>query len=830
MRLKKQAAVLLLFLALAGCNNENKQNNSETEATLGIAAVLPNTSITPTNITNTANAAVLTDTAEGPSDSLSWMTTGNQWNDSGYPMVAQLDVGLDRNLTLFEYRVGNVPFPANALLKLRYKTTAGAWSALFSDSPGGTYDAYKTFSGLGNFSARYIELRFEIPYTTRFNISQIRITEAAQGLAAPTGLNVVAKSSSSITLGWAAVSGATGYNVERNGSVTVPQPAGTTTNVAHTGLSANTSYSFRVQAKNATNVGPWSSAFSATTDPVAVSGDDPATTITSAQYMATNDAPNTHQQKQAGLPEMGIRSAAYTFQFDSYATSRNSTDCGPNTHGLYWVLGPDQKAYPTWHPAKDLVKSCSFGHEHGDNVWNSVLYQQMNSTFLDVRQKRMLPIPFGYAGEVLVNLGQRRVWVQNALDRREDNVGFKIFAEKFLIADRNTADFVTAINPAPGNIVCSAIVAVHQGTHSDDALTAHLHEATIHISCSNGLRVHTTLMSPVGKPGYFSNECAITNANTSANPIPTPTNYPALVFNGTGQPNNTVNNTFVATPLTPYPFNAGERMPFDQSLPVSVAAGASIFTNQIPASVTNFQPDGERVIPSQYCLGTYSWATANRQKYGWNTIENWTFPMTITNAINQSPLMTFRPYAVVINPARVFDDTNNAVPSAKKAWDICAGTLPLGKASDGFTSPDTKTAACQSALAANPSLGWKDPISPYKGTARWMNFKGIVVNNSAGTNTWFSADAFGRKQTTSTNYALNLPEFVSATSFNTSAAWSGSLPDPSGGSTKVCDVTASSTPTDGCYHQSDTKFRKEWWRDYTGSAYGQDFSGVHAPN
>ncbi|MFE4827447.1 chitinase [Streptomyces sp. NPDC056672] len=66
--------------------------------------------------------------------------------------------------------------------------------------------------------------------------------------AAPSGLAVGSVTSSSVTLNWSGVSGATGYNVYRSGTK-VQSATGTSSTV--TGLAANTSYDFQVTATNA---------------------------------------------------------------------------------------------------------------------------------------------------------------------------------------------------------------------------------------------------------------------------------------------------------------------------------------------------------------------------------------------------------------------------------------------------------------------------------------------------------------------------------------------------------------------------------------------------
>ncbi|GHF14360.1 chitinase [Streptomyces griseoluteus] len=80
--------------------------------------------------------------------------------------------------------------------------------------------------------------------------------------AAPGGLAVSGTTSSSVSLAWNTVSGATGYNVYRDGTK-VTAVSGTSATV--TGLAASTSYSFQVTATNAAGESAKSATVSATT-------------------------------------------------------------------------------------------------------------------------------------------------------------------------------------------------------------------------------------------------------------------------------------------------------------------------------------------------------------------------------------------------------------------------------------------------------------------------------------------------------------------------------------------------------------------------------------
>ncbi|MEU0217291.1 glycosyl hydrolase family 18 protein [Streptomyces sp. NPDC006265] len=81
--------------------------------------------------------------------------------------------------------------------------------------------------------------------------------------SAPGGLNVSGTTSSSVSLAWNAVSGATGYTVYRDGTKATAV-SGTSATV--TGLAASTSYSFQVTATNGAGESPKSTAVTATTN------------------------------------------------------------------------------------------------------------------------------------------------------------------------------------------------------------------------------------------------------------------------------------------------------------------------------------------------------------------------------------------------------------------------------------------------------------------------------------------------------------------------------------------------------------------------------------
>ncbi|MEK0317318.1 glycoside hydrolase family 9 protein [Cohnella sp. 56] len=82
--------------------------------------------------------------------------------------------------------------------------------------------------------------------------------------AVPTGVTATAASTSSITLGWNAVTGATGYQIEIDGSSTYVSATGTS--YTHSGLAAGSTHTYRVRAVNAAGASGWSAAATATTN------------------------------------------------------------------------------------------------------------------------------------------------------------------------------------------------------------------------------------------------------------------------------------------------------------------------------------------------------------------------------------------------------------------------------------------------------------------------------------------------------------------------------------------------------------------------------------
>jgi poly(3-hydroxybutyrate) depolymerase len=131
----------------------------------------------------------------------------------------------------------NGPTPAN--------DAAAGSGASFSKAYGGRADGY--YSGTVSATDSVTGLT-----STACNLPQV-LVGSAPVLSPPAGLAVTASTASSITLSWSAASGATGYNVYRNGNK-ANAAALTATGYTDAGLTPSTSYSYQVATVGAGGV------------------------------------------------------------------------------------------------------------------------------------------------------------------------------------------------------------------------------------------------------------------------------------------------------------------------------------------------------------------------------------------------------------------------------------------------------------------------------------------------------------------------------------------------------------------------------------------------
>ncbi len=183
----------------------------------------------------------------------------------------------------------------------------------------------------------------------------------------------------------------------------------------------------------------------------------------------------------SGLAGPDDAPAGLSRAFGIWSPGANDT-CTPEIHDQYAVVGPDGKLYPTWHPSVD-PSGCTFGHEHGRDPRGSDLFQDVGH------------IPFAYANE------QLDVWDPDGT-RHEDHVGHKVEWENDV--EMNFGD----VGGGVFEIRCDILVKMHQGTHSKDAFTNNLHELNYNARCTDGTRLHFTILTNIGTAGNLVVSCS----------------------------------------------------------------------------------------------------------------------------------------------------------------------------------------------------------------------------------------------------------------------------------------------------------------------------------
>jgi hypothetical protein len=174
--------------------------------------------------------------------------------------------------------------------------------------------------------------------------------------------------------------------------------------------------------------------------------------------------------------------------------------CPRSLHERYSVIGPDGKAYPTWHPPTVVDPAtgqpCSFGHEHGRDPAGSDIGSWVAAHFAGVGKEAFAGIPFGLATEALDEWAQAN---PGTATRQEDHVGYKV--------DYQDDVPLIAADGASLGVECDYLVRVHQGSHSPDALSNNVHELLYAVRCSDGTELISNTVGRFGDPGEYARSC-----------------------------------------------------------------------------------------------------------------------------------------------------------------------------------------------------------------------------------------------------------------------------------------------------------------------------------
>ncbi|MFN8487966.1 MAG: Calx-beta domain-containing protein [Caldilineaceae bacterium] len=463
---------------------------------------------------------------------------------------------------------------------------------------------------------------------------------------APTNLAAAAAHSTAISLRWNDnASNETGFKIERclglncTNFAQVFTTAANTTFWQNTGLAPSTIYCYRVFASNSS--------------------------VTPSNSFCARTSSSTKTDPQLSTPPLSVRN----YEFGRWRTAANvatglSASC-MDLHDRYWVLAPDGKAYHTWHPAVDTDpatgQTCYMGHEHGDDPSKSPLLVDFGG----------FP-PFGYVIQAQNPAGA----LDPTQQREEDHVGHKVtVVPTFQAAFGNPTNLGGPLYPT--GISCNFLSKIHQGSHSGDAFTNHLHEYFLTVRCTDGTFFSVKLLAPIGHPDQVlicdvePEVDVLTQGITWADPL------------------LSIKRAVLVQPI------GGGRREFS-------CYNSFLYKKMLATDV----------LPAGYDPATAPVAQVDL----WSQGTTVTTPPTAARPGGGS--LAFGPYYIVKNPARVYDPTQNKV----------IYTIDLCYDNNGVKKP--KAPYCVSAPAQKPA--WNSPLSPFNGTLRAVNLKQFVIYNQGG--------------------------------------------------------------------------------------------------
>lgn len=185
--------------------------------------------------------------------------------------------------------------------------------------------------------------------------------------------------------------------------------------------------------------------------------------------------------------------------------------CSTAFHDSFYVVGPDGKRYPTWHPPEAVDPAtgqpCRFGHDHGLDPRASALWPELQRHFgydanrngtLDADELAVSGIPFGYVAEQLEG---------SATPRPEEHTGYKIVY----------ANAVSRTRAGGGaqalDLACDLFAAYNQPAANADAFASNLFSVIYAVNCNRGsaqpqypVRLIVSVMATYGAPGSFTLE------------------------------------------------------------------------------------------------------------------------------------------------------------------------------------------------------------------------------------------------------------------------------------------------------------------------------------
>lgn len=392
------------------------------------------------------------------------------------------------------------------------------------------------------------------------------------------------------------------------------------------------------------------------------------------------------------LPSTGGGSAAPASASMGRWTPATQDTCTKEFHDTYFVVGPDGKKYPTWHPPEatdpDTNRLCSFGHEHGLDPRDSAQWSELQAHFafdanrnglVDNDELAVSGIPFGLVAEQLVN---------STTPRLEDHTAYKILFN----------DDVARVLRSAGqgfDLRCNLFAAYNQPTSTEDAFASNMFSVTYAVDCSNGtsaalypVRVIVSVMALYRTPRSFTLDATGAQQDVDTPPVP---------------------------PSSP--------------------DGGDELGRRIPARTPVF--DGVFVAANQ---------TSNFDVL----FERWDTKLRVRRA-NNDEVATLVPAFRVRNPARYFDNgIARSIDLCYFGLDA-GGTLVTDPAVSPTivrqVRPNCSIAPNGTSTPVANRIGYDDPRSPFNACRRDAFFGSDVVRNPGGPTTWYT-DAFGGSAST----------------------------------------------------------------------------------
>ncbi len=415
--------------------------------------------------------------------------------------------------------------------------------------------------------------------------------------------------------------------------------------------------------------------------------------------------------------------------------------CTAAFHDRHFVVAPDGRRYPTWHPpvAVDPAsgQACRFGHEHGRDPRQSQLWRtgQVQQAFywdangngaMDAFERDLAGLPFGYVNETA------DAWFaaqQIPTMRHEDHVGHKVewangepdIATHGMSAAANGGVWIgrlgNGVVAQDTGMRCFFLAKAHQGVSSPDAFIHNLHEVLYLADCRHrddlaacadaddlstcpdshpqNQRMSTAVLQPFGRVGGFTSFMPMCNVPRRGDP-----------------------QDFVAVGTSPwspwYPDGAGDReivtrQCVEIGFLVPPGEWSQIMYEAWPASLSLRRPGGAALAGGVNLL--FDVLDANRYFY---------------------------PEALKL--LRGYDLVRPELAGTHLGWsmDLCYDTslLAQGRRSRG--------GACDWATQHGSIAGidWDDPRSGFRGLNRGMYFQPADIDNLDGPEHWYT-DPYG---------------------------------------------------------------------------------------